>query len=334
MNREPSMSEYVWDRSGPVDADVARLEAALSGFKHVGKEPELVIGPRAELTYVEAVAPEAKFERSSRGRGLAAAAMVGLAVIAGWIARPALGPWLKVEATSGVPMVGLKQSDGRMHVGQWLQTDGGSSAEIEVASIGSVKVMPNSKIRVRKTGENEHRLEMQYGEIHAFITAPPRVFFVDTPSATAVDMGCEYTLDVDEEGSGVLRVSLGHVILEGPRGLTSDVPMWGGMCRVKRGVGPGTPYFEDASTVLIEALARFDFGGGSEEALRVVLDEARERDSLSLWHLIPRTAGASREAVVDRLAALKPMPEVVRRSAVLKLDSRALKAWNEAMRPY
>jgi hypothetical protein len=38
------------------------------------------------------------------------------------------------------------------------------------------------------------------------IWAPPRLFFVDTPSAVAADLGCSYTLEVKDDGAGVLRV--------------------------------------------------------------------------------------------------------------------------------
>lgn len=331
-----AMSGYVWDRSGSVDAEVARLERVLSGQRHRGTAPELVIGA-GQGTGVERGSQRsggAQTTRGVRGRGLAAAATVLMAVGAAWLARPASVPWLRVEAVSGSPVIGSRAMDGRMPVGRWLQTDEKSEAAIEVATLGTVTVKPNTKIRVMRTGEREHRLEMPYGRIHAFITAPPRVFVVDTPLARAVDMGCEYTLEVEKNGSGVLRVMLGHVLLEGRGGVVSEVPMFGGVCRIREGVGPGTPYFDDASSAFVAALERFDFEGGGDAELRVVLEEARERDALSLWHLVARTNGAAREAVVARLEALKPRPERVSREAVLRLDGEALRAWNKAMRPY
>lgn len=332
------MSGYVWDGSGPVDPEVACLERVLSGQRHRGTAPELVIGAGPEDGFTRGMKRVGGVGTVGgvRGRGLAAAAAVLMAVGAAWLARPAGVPWLRVEAVSGSPVIGSRAMDGRMPVGRWLQTDEKSEAAIEVASLGKVTVKPNTKIRVMRTGEREHRLEMPYGSIHAFITAPPRVFVVDTPLASAVDMGCEYTLEVEKDGSGVLKVMLGHVLLEGRGGAVSEVPMFGGVCRIREGVGPGTPYFDDASSAFIAALERFDFGGGGggNADLRVVLEEARERDALTLWHLIARTRGSAREAVVERLEALKPRPERVSREAVLRLDEEALRAWNNAMRPY
>jgi hypothetical protein len=327
--------EYLWNRSGPPDKAVADLESVLSGYRlpEMAKVPDLVIGPRAELRYVDApvVRPVAMVPSGNRW---SMAAMVALAVVAGLVARPALGPWMKVESRAGSPLIGSSEAGDRLHIGQWLKTDAKSSAALAVADIGSVDVKPNSKIRIKNTGEHEHILDMPYGTIHAFITAPPRVFIVDTPAARAVDMGCEYTLDVDKDGSGILRVSLGHVLLEGPDGITSDVPMLGGTCRIRRGIGPGTPYFDDASTLFIDALERFDFGGRSPVELKVVLDEARARDAMSLWHLLSRTQGGDRESVFLRLVQLKPLPAEVSPEDVRGLNGAALKAWFEHMRPF
>ena len=60
-------------------------------------------------------------------------------------------------------------------------------------------------------------MSLSKGAIHARIWAPPKQFFVNTPSATAVDLGCEYTLQVDEDGGGLIRVTLGWVSFEGER---------------------------------------------------------------------------------------------------------------------
>ena len=90
----------------------------------------------------------------------------------------------------------------------------------------------------------------------ARIWAPPRLFFVDTPSAVAADLGCAYTLEVDENGGSLLRVTSGWVALQ-LKDRESIVPA-GAACETQPGIGPGTPYFEDAPTVFREALRKID----------------------------------------------------------------------------
>ena len=142
-------------------------------------------------------------------------------------------------------------------------------------------------MRVVTARPGEHRLALARGEIRAKISAPPKLFFVDTASGTAIDLGCEYTLSDDELGLGLLQVTKGWVSFQW-KGLESLVPA-GASCRTHPHIGPGIPYFDDASESLKQALENFGFekvGGRSRS--RLILAEARVRDTLTLWHLLQR----------------------------------------------
>ena len=97
-----------------------------------------------------------------------------------------------------------------------------------------MNVEPNSRLRLAGVGATDHRLELARGTMNAFIWAPPRLFFVDTPSATAVDLGCAYTLTVDDLGNGELHVMTGYVALAD--GSRKKCPFWDGS-----GAGTCTP---------------------------------------------------------------------------------------------
>jgi hypothetical protein len=170
-------------------------------------------------------------------------------------------------------------------------------------------------------------MELQKGTMHATISAPPRLFFVNTPSAEAIDLGCKYTLNVDEKGAGLLTVELGWVSLN-VNGRESIVPV-GAMCATRPGIGPGTPYFHDAPQALKDALNRFDFENGGVESINTVLSVARERDAITVWHLLFRLSGQDRERVYDRLAAMVPLPEGVTKEGVLALDRTMLDRWRD-----
>jgi hypothetical protein len=258
---------------------------------------------------------------------VATVALVAAAALAvAWYARqdrhveePSKPSWA-VAAIEGSPKVdsrGINET-GRLAVGGELETDSSSHARIEVADIGQVEVEPNTRIRLVSTSEDEHRLALDRGSIEAKIVAPPRLFFVDTPSAVAVDLGCAYSLDVDEAGNGLLHVTSGWVELVRD-GRNSFVPI-GTMCLLRAGVGPGTPYFDDASDAFRLALEEYDFEGGAEQALAIVLGESRPRDTLTLWHLLPRVDEAGRKKVLDRMIALVGLPEGVTRAGLMRLD--------------
>ncbi len=240
-------------------------------------------------------------------------------------------PAWEVARLEGTPKVGanLLEGRGRLAVGEWLETDSSSRAKISVADIGEVSIGPNSRIQLLETRSTEHRLSLQRGRMQAVINAPPRLFIVETPSAVAVDLGCAYTLEVDNAGRSILHVTSGWVALE-TKGRESIVPA-GAICVTEPGKGPGTPFFDDASPAFRDALARLDFQNGGAQSLELVLAEAREYDTLTLWHLLFRTRGAERERVYERMAELIALPEGVTREGVLRLDRRMLDLWKKEL---
>ena len=140
--------------------------------------------------------------------GIAAAGTVVLATGAWWATRPPKPAWQVVRVD------GKLTEHGKIQVGDWLQTDGSSRARISVGDIGTIDVAPNTRVRMVASQPGEQRLRLARGEISASVTAPPRLFLVDTPASTAVDLGCAYTMKADEDGSGFLHVTLGWVSLE------------------------------------------------------------------------------------------------------------------------
>lgn len=246
--------------------------------------------------------------------------------------RPTRTSW-EVARLQGAPSIDADRmgSTGRLGIGEWLETDADSRAQIKVADIGQVEVDPGTRIRLVETRLTEHRLELARGRMHATIYAPPRLFFVDTPSAVAADLGCAYTLEVDDAGRSTLHVTAGWVAFE-TKDRESMVPA-GAACLTRPGIGPGTPFFADASKLFLDSLARFDFAGGGREALQAIVAEARPRDTLTLWHLLARTEGDERARVYGRLAALAPPPAGVTREGIMRLDPAMLYEWKAQMEP-
>jgi hypothetical protein len=247
--------------------------------------------------------------------------------------RHAALPAWEVASLTGTPRIGAEKiaERGRLAVGEWLETDNASRAKIKVAEIGYVDIDPNSRVRLVRTKETEHRIALAKGKMSALIFAPPRLFIVDTPSATAVDLGCAYTLEVDEFGASLLHVTSGWVSFVRD-GQESVIPA-GAMCATRQGLGVGTPYFEDASAAFKMALTSIDFGKGTaaRQALGTLLTAARVQDTLTLWHLLGRQFGAQtagiREQVFDRLAELAPPPANVTRAGIIRGDRKMLELW-------
>src|SRR5688572_22759429 len=238
--------------------------------------------------------------------------------------QPARPSW-EVETVAGRPLIGDGVGGGRIAVGELLETDSRSRAKIAVANIGSVEIAPNSRVRLVGTSLTEHRLSLERGRLHAKILAPPRLFIVDTPTAKAVDLGCEYTLEVDRAGNSILRVTSGFVALE-DNGRESIVPA-GMMCLTRKGKGLGTPFSAETNSEFRKELEQFDFANGGSLAVRSLLLKADFYDMVTLWHLLSRVSENDRGAVFDRLSGFVKPPVGVTREGVSNLDKKMLEAW-------
>jgi len=210
-----------------------------------------------------------------------------------------------------------------------LETDRQSRASLRADDIGQIQVDPSTRLRLLSMGSGLKRIALDRGTIHTYIWAPAGQFVVDTPSAVTVDLGCAYTLHVDDSGAGMVRTSLGWVGFK-LNGHESFIPA-GAACATRPKVGPGTPYFEDASAEFRVALTRFDFEDSTPQQraddVVIVVREARQRDALTLWHLLARVDEGQRVLVYDRLSKLAPPPAGVTQDGILRLDQPMLDLW-------
>jgi hypothetical protein len=326
--------DYLWDGSGEPDPEVQKLETALGRYRHNQPAPKFdeVVGIRPVKQ------PWSFFNLRWSYQFSAVAAAVLIAMTVFFVLRQRadrnLGPSWDVARLEGSPRVGWhslgeKSGPGKLGIGQTLVTDSSSRASITLDETGQVEVDSNSRLRLVINGPGHKRLSLERGTIHAFIWAPPGEFVVDTPSAVAVDLGCKYTLHVDDSGAGLLRTTMGWVGFK-LNGHESFIPA-GAVCKTRPKIGPGTPYMEDASASFQDTLSRFDFESITPAQrtalLGTILVDARKNDALTLWHLLSRVSDADRPGVYDRLAALAPPPSGVTREGILRLDRGMLDAW-------
>ena len=348
-------NDYLWDRSGDPDPEIQRLEVLLGRFRHNRPTPVFTdIAPPAKQWIV--FPPPIRMLAALGGvaailvMSVAMYLMHGKKPISSETSHtsvpqmgntPQAGPksasgntgW-DVSRVAGSPRIGSKalsekEGIGTFAIGQTLETDFQARASLRAEEIGQIEVEPGTRLRLLKMGPKLKRMALDRGTIRTYIWAPPGQFVVDTPSAMAVDLGCAYTLQVDDTGAGLVRTSLGWVGFK-LNDHDSFIPA-GAACVTKPKIGPGTPFFEDASSQLRFALTRFDFADNTtskrREDLEIVLEQSRRRDALTLWHLFARVDESQRVMVYDRLARLSPPPVGVTKKGILRLDQPMLDLW-------
>ena len=319
MSDDLKDDDYLWDGTGKPDAEVARLESLLARYRHRGTMPALPgsCGP----------SPAA----ADRAAALTAAASLALVAAAAWFGF--------IVPHVGVDRAVARGDAARSGRHRWIvaavRRRGDADHRRAIArAAGGRRYRPRGR-RAQQPGAVAGVADRgasdgaDRGRIRALIWAPPRNFFVDTPSAVAVDLGCAYTLDVDPRGWGLVHVTSGWVAFEFG-GRESFIPQ-NAVCATRPRFGPGTPHYADASAALVEALSILDFPATENvnraSALDVVLGASRRRDALTLWHLLSRGSPDERGRVYHRLNALVAAPAGVTRDRILAGDTRALDAW-------
>ncbi len=264
--------------------------------------------------------------RRSRGPALvafAACAVIALVAVEFTIllrAKPGPYPWRAVEGT----LAG--KTSGSASAGDLLECPDGTRAELTIADVGEIELDAGTRLRIVDCGREAHELYLERGTIRATIAAEPRLFRIGTPTGVAVDLGCSYSLMVDGCGGSTLRVLTGAVSFE-HEGERTYVPA-GASCEARPDGSLPTPLWDDAPEPLRACAASPEAPG-----LAAALASARDRDTLTLWHLLRHPAADVREAVYDRLATIEPPPAGVTREDCLSGDPRSLDAWLRLLRP-
>jgi hypothetical protein len=270
---------YLWDRSGPVDPDVAELERLLGSLR-AGD------GPRPS-----ALPPEDRGEKRRRWPWWAAAATAAAAALLVWL-RPSAPEAHRAD-------ISLRLEDGDRLAEQAWFTAERDGTRIELDRFGELTLAKGSRLQVQKLAREGTHLFLQRGELEAFVNldARARFFQVGTPATRCVDLGCHYVLTVGDDGVASVHVTSGRVAFE-DRGRQVLVPR-GAKCRAWPGRGAGTPRYEDAPAELVAALDRFDGAEHGSDRSQLVapvlaaLADAASRDvALTLWHLMLDPAAA------------------------------------------
>ena len=154
--------DYLWDRSGPPDPEVARLEETLAPLRY-----------RHRAGLVEA--------RRPRSLWAAAAAAAVLAAVATWQVslRPSPVTAWQVAGLEGNVRLGGRNAEVSMTLrsGQLLRTGADSQITLQADQFGQIDLGSDSELRA---ATDQHVL-LDRGQLHAFIWSRPGVFQVATP---------------------------------------------------------------------------------------------------------------------------------------------------------
>lgn len=312
------MSDYLWDRSGPVDPEIAALEARLRPLAFDPSKRPLPL-PRTPDSQHKARPPRRTIVR------LAIAASV-----------------LLVAGLYGFHTWRLSWPDGRA----WRVDRGASSlapgsalvadddgARVAIARLGVLEAQPGTHLTLVFTSNTRHRLALDRGEIDVRVWAPPGRVVVNTPAGEVVDLGCIFRLTVGDDQATRLSVSTGWVLLDNVYGEQS-VPA-GASSEMHRDRAPGIAVFDDAAESFRRAVREVETNTQAPDAsmVRIVTSESRVRDAFTVITLarLDGLPADVRSSLLERVAVLHapPSPDAIAR--ILAGDRDMYWQWHDSL---
>ena len=328
--------DYLWDRSGPADPEIARLESVLApyGLRAERGVRTSSVAPRAQATHVR---------RRPRWRiALASAAAVAMIAvgIGNWYQHrlqwPAGQPW-QLSAVNGQARIDGRAAAGvdSLAPGSVLETGKGGSASMRAARIGQVVLGENSRFKLVETRSGRHRLQLERGSLWARVWAPPGALGVSMPTAEILDLGCEFVLKTDAAGFGELTVRSGWVQIDNWH-WEILVPQ-NARVELRGKQMPGTPYDLGASAAFVAALREIDAQGRAAtadgDAVRRLVAASRRQDAITLVSLLRQYPQLGEGPLFDRTAEIMPADARVTREALRTQGAHALNPWWSSL-PY
>ena len=170
------------------------------------------------------------WRRCLRRSGLAAAVLLaGLAVASAWWSRPPVAPGsrppgrivARVTAGSGMRFdpSGLSAGvDEPVYAGEYRLVEG----IVRLTFARGAEVLITAPAEFSPAADD--RLVLRRGKLTARVPEPARGFVVEAPSATLIDLGTEFAMDVDPASNGEVHVFRGEVIVR-PKSRTDHRPV-------------------------------------------------------------------------------------------------------------
>mgnify|MGYP001159240272 FL=1 len=308
----------LWDPAAQADEDLARIQNLLGRY-----------GVRArDLSAPRMAAPS----RLRRSLPWALAASIALLLMgAGFQYRlswTADGSWSAVLGKGSPSAANIMLAPG-----QRLGTATNQTAMIEVARIGEIRLSPDSRLRLLETRSGHHRVKLEHGHMRARIWAPPGYFAVSTEHAEVVDLGCDFDIWTNADGSGRVSVRSGWVsyrvgsedILV-PQGYTLGFAA----DRVQTPLADGaTPEFAQAVETLESAVRADPYAPTINASAQAVAVAARDEDAFTLLSLLTRWPRLATTDLYSRLGKTLGIEDddAQHRRAWVSGDAQAIDAW-------
>lgn len=236
----------------------------------------------------------------------------------------------QVDKIKGNPVIENQSINdgGALPNGKWLKTDAVSEALLKSGIIGDIYIAPQSEIKLAAFNKKEYRLYIKTGKISAKTWSPPHFFKIEIPSGEVIDLGCAFSLEVNNDNTSELQVFSGWIGLK--TGNEKIIIPAGMSCRTHEDGRIIIPYNINTSVEFKNALEMYEDNNKST-VLQNILTNAGKIDEVSLWYLLEEANPPDKRLIYDKLAEYVLPPENVNYNGILNGDNTMMLSWWEKL---
>jgi RNA polymerase sigma-70 factor, ECF subfamily len=215
--------------------------------------------------------------------------------------------------------------------GDIIFTDEVSSASIDIAEIGTIKILSNTYF---ERLDNDNNGELIKGKLKVNTVVAKENLQIAIPRATIENIyfGTKYSLKVDSKNNslivlkkGWLRVNSGNDEIIFPQKYS---------LKIISGKGASLPYYSKSGLYLVTLFEEYLFNGKKNITLNKIIESSTGNETIVLWNLLQRVKPDQRAVVYDKLYKLVPHSDDITKKDILSLDQNILQIWLDEIKWY
>ncbi len=211
-----------------------------------------------------------------------------------------------------------------INVGDVISTIDDEFIYIEVPSVGTITLLPNSQIKVLKTETDDNQIKLLNGQIKLITNTFFNRFSVLVDNISIEDFGSSSTITFLPESSqkniivdkGGVNIASNNKIIPIPENYIYNI-------------GNIASFYNKSSSEYINSVCNLKLPISSSNELKKILARSIKVDGITLWAMMNNADKSARELIFNRLAKYFEIPEGITKNEILNNNNEIMKLFLE-----
>lgn len=211
-----------------------------------------------------------------------------------------------------------------INAGDLISTIDDEFIYIEVPSVGTITLLPNSQVKILKTETDNNQIEVLNGQIKLNTNTFYNRFSVFVDNILIEDFGSSSTITFLPESSqkniivdkGTLNITSNNKLIPVPENYIYNI-------------GNITSFYYNSSSEYINSVCNLKVPISSSNELKKILSRSIKVDGITLWAMMNNADKSGRELIFERLVKHFEIPESVTKNGILNHNNEMMQLFLE-----